>query len=124
MTRSVPEWIGSSPDAKVPPRVRVRIFERHHGHCYLSGQKINAGDKWELEHIIALCNGGEHRENNLGPALAAAHKVKTKADVAEKSKVARVRRKHLGIRARKGRPLPGGRDSPFRKKISGEVVRR
>lgn len=95
--REVPAWVGSSDDAKVPPRVRLRIFERYEGRCYLSGRKINAGDKWELEHIVALCNGGAHAESNLAPALAGPHKIKTAADVKEKSKVARVKKKHLGL---------------------------
>lgn len=95
--REVPEWIGSSPDAKVPPRVRLRVFEKYEGRCYLSGRKILAGETWELEHIKALINGGEHRESNFAPALKDAHKAKTKADLAKKSKVARVRKKHLGL---------------------------
>lgn len=122
MTRSVPEWCGSSPDAKVPPRVRVRIFEKHGGRCYLSGRKINAGDKWELEHIKALCNGGEHREGNMAPALIAPHKVKTKADRAEKKKVDAIRKRHLGIRTPS--KFSCSRGSKFKKKISGEVVLR
>lgn len=86
MTRALPEWIGASDDAKVPPRVRVRIFERCGGVCHLSGRKIMAGEAWELDHVIALINGGEHRESNLAPALKAAHRAKTAEDVALKSK--------------------------------------
>jgi 5-methylcytosine-specific restriction protein A len=96
--RSVPEWIGSSDDAKVPDRVRVRIFEAHGGICYLSGRKIMSGEAWELEHKKALCNGGEHRESNMAPALVAPHKLKTKADRAEKKSIDSKRKKHLGIR--------------------------
>jgi 5-methylcytosine-specific restriction enzyme A len=106
--RSTEEWIGSSPDAKVPPRVRLRIFNRCNGVCYLSKRTIRAGEAWDLEHKIALCNGGEHRESNMAPALVAPHKEKTKADLAEKSKVARVRKKHLGLSKPK-RTIPGRR---------------
>lgn len=95
--RATPEWIGSSPDARVPPHVRLRIFERYEGHCYLSGRKIMRGDAWELDHIKALINGGENRESNLAPALKDKHREKTAGDVAEKSKVARMRLKHLGL---------------------------
>lgn len=95
--RSVKEWRGSSDDAKVPPRVRARVFERYGGVCYLSGRKIMPGDKWELEHIKALCNGGEHRESNLAPALADAHKPKTSADRKQKAKRDRLYKKHIGI---------------------------
>ena len=97
MSRSVPEWIGATPDAKIPPRVRLRVFERHGGICHLSKRKIQPGEIWQLDHIIALVNGGEHRESNLAPALDNPHKEKTAADVAEKAKIDRIRKKHLGI---------------------------
>ena len=98
MTRSVTEWIGKNDDAPVPPRVRLRIFERDHGVCHLSRRKIMAGEKWELEHVVALCNGGEHRESNMAPALVAPHKEKTKADRRMKARNDRIRKRHLGIR--------------------------
>lgn len=98
MTRSVEEWIGKTDDAAIPPRVKLRIFERYKGVCYLSGIKIQPGDKWEVEHIIALCNGGEHRESNMAPALCAPHKAKTKADLRAKAKNERIRKRNAGIK--------------------------
>lgn len=120
--RSTEEWIGKSPDAKIPPRVKVRVFERFHGKCHISDRKITAGDKWDCDHIIALINGGEHRETNLAPALTEPHKIKTKADIREKSKVARIRKRHLGIKKRS--TFSCSRDSRFKKKIDGSVVLR
>lgn len=102
MTRSVPEWIGKTPDTPAPPRVRLRVFERHNGVCHLSKRKIMPGEKWELEHIVAIINGGENRESNLAPALVDPHKVKTAADMAQKSKNYRVRAKHNGVELRRG----------------------
>ena len=95
--RAVPKWIGASPDSKIPPRVRLRVFEAHGGVCYLSKRKLHPGDAWQLDHIVALINGGSHSEDNLAPVLTAPHKAKTAADVAEKAKVDRIRKKHLGI---------------------------
>jgi 5-methylcytosine-specific restriction protein A len=95
--RSVEEWIGKTDDTPVPPRVKLRVFEKYEGRCYLSGRKIVPGDEWDAEHMIAIINGGQNRESNLAPALKAPHKVKTKSDLAEKSKVASVRKKHLGL---------------------------
>ncbi len=97
MTRSTPEWIGASDDAKIPMRVRLRVFERHGGQCHISGRLIRAGEAWECDHVVALCNHGEHRESNLAPALADLHRQKTARDVAEKATVYRKRAKHLGI---------------------------
>ena len=76
--RTPDEWIGKTDDAKVPDSVKVRVFERYGGVCYLSGIKIESGMDWELEHILALCNGGEHRESNMAPALVAPHKDKAR----------------------------------------------
>ncbi|MCZ4270935.1 HNH endonuclease [Maritalea porphyrae] len=95
--RSTDEWFGATADTKAPPRVELRVFERYGGICYLSGIKILPGMKWELEHIKALCNGGENRESNLAPALVKAHKAKTAQDRKEKAKSDRIRKKHLGI---------------------------
>ncbi len=82
----------------MPDRVRLRIFEREQGMCWLSKRKIRPGEAWQLDHKIALCNEGRHAESNLAPALTEPHKSKTKCDVAEKSRVARKRKKHLGIK--------------------------
>jgi len=96
VSRSVPEWIGKTDDAKVPPRVRLRVFLAHDGVCHLSGRKIMPGEEWDLDHVKALCNGGEHRESNLAPALRDKHREKTAEDVAERVKTDRIRAKHLG----------------------------
>lgn len=115
MSRSVPEWVGATPDTPVPPRVRARIFERHNGVCHRSGRKIMAGDKWDLDHILALINGGEHRESNMAPILVGKpHKDKTAEDVKVKSKTARIRAKHLGLK--KPRTIKSW------KRFSGEIV--
>lgn len=98
-----PEWIGKTPDTKVPPRVLLRIFVREGGICHISGRKIRPSEKWQADHKIALCNGGEHRESNLFPALGEPHKEKTKLDVAEKKRTNRIRSKHLGIKKTKHR---------------------
>lgn len=98
MTRAVTEWIGKNDDSMPPPRVRLRIFEAHGGVCHISGRRIQAGEAWQLDHIIALINGGENRERNMAPALTAPHKAKTRLDVAEKARVARKRKTHLGLK--------------------------
>ena len=95
MSRSVPEWIGSTPDAKIPDRVKLRIFDREQGRCWISGRKIMPGEPWDLDHKVALINGGEHRESNLFPALRDKHREKTRGDVAEKAAIYATRKRHL-----------------------------
>lgn len=111
--RAIPEWIGRTPDTPAPERVRRRVFDAWGGRCYLTHREILPGDIWQVEHIKALCNGGENRESNLAPALVEPHKEKTRRDRAEKDKVERVRRKHLGIRTKR-RAMPGSRLSPWK----------
>ena len=67
--RTVPEWIGETPATALPLRVKLRVFDRHGGRCHWSGKKIAAGDRWDVDHICALANGGENRESNLAPIL-------------------------------------------------------
>jgi len=121
--RAVPEWIAKHDDEAIPKRVKLRVFERHNGICHISGRKITAADQWDCDHIVALCNGGEHRESNLAPALRDKHRAKTAEDVGVKSKTARVRAKHLGIK-RSARPMPGSRASKWKQKLNGQVVLR
>lgn len=120
--REVPEWKGKSDDSAIPPRVRLRVFSRHNGICHLSGRRIQAGDAWDLDHVVALANGGTHSELNLRPALRGKHREKTALDVAEKAKNDRVRKRHLGIR--KPSRFPGSRDSRWKRKVDGTVVLR
>lgn len=109
MSRAVEEWIGKTDDTPIPPRVRLRIFERDGGRCQCGcSRKILAGEAWQADHTIAIINGGPNRESNLRTLLDEHHKPKSRADVAEKSKVARVRKKHLGLMKPK-RTIPGRR---------------
>jgi 5-methylcytosine-specific restriction protein A len=125
MTREVPEWIGKTDDAAIPPRVRLRIFERMGGICHLSGRKIMPGDAWDLDHIVALINGGSHSESNLAPALRSEHRKKTAQDMAQKSKDYRVRAKHNGVELRRGPKIQsaGFAKRPPQRTASRPIVR-
>ena len=121
--RSVPEWIGKTPDSAVPAHVRIRIFERTSGLCHITKRKIRAGEKWQLDHIIPLADGGEHRESNLAPALDWAHREKTSAENKARAKTRAIKAKHFGMVKSKN-PLPGGKQSKWKRKITGEIVAR
>lgn len=120
--RDVPEWKGKTDDSKIPDRVRLRVFLRHGGICHISGRRIQPGDDWDVDHLLALANGGLHAEHNLRPALRDKHKAKTARDVATKAKNDRVMKRHLGIKKRS--TFACSRDSKFKKKIDGSVVLR
>jgi len=123
VTRSVPEWIGATDDAVIPPRVKVRLFEATGGCCEECRVRIRPGSGPEFDHRKPLIAGGENRETNLQVLCIPCHRAKTKADVAEKALSYRKRAKHLGVLS-KGRPMPGSRSSEWKKTLSGEWVRR
>lgn len=115
--RTPSEWIGATADTAIPPRVRLRVFERAGGRCEICGRKLGPADRWQADHIVALINGGENRERNLRVACDWCHKGKTAEDVAEKAAVYRKRAKHVGARIK--RPWHPG----WKRKLNGEVVR-
>jgi 5-methylcytosine-specific restriction enzyme A len=121
--RGVPEWIGKTPDTAIPPRVKLRVWERAGGCCEVCRRKIGVGEAWQADHTQAIINGGENREGNLRVICDWCHKPKTAADVAEKSKTARMKAKHLGAAGPK-RSFATNRNGQWKKKLSGEVVRR
>lgn len=123
MSRSTEEWIGRSDDSQIPPRVRLRVWERFEGKCHKCQRKINAGETWTCEHLKALINGGSNRETNLGITCNWCLPGKNAEDVAEKSKTYKRRSKHLGLAKKKSR-WPTGKDTPWKSKIGGGVERR
>jgi hypothetical protein len=108
LMRSTSEWIGKTDDAKIPDYVRLRVFSRHNGICHISKRRIRPGEHWDCDHVTALCNGGEHRERNLAPALCEPHRRKTADDRAEKARVDRKSKYHLGITKPKRKMQSGG----------------
>ena len=122
--RTVAEWIGKTPESKIPDRVKLRIVLAQEDKCALSGQKFRPGDKIEYDHKIALINGGENRESNLQAVLATEHKKKTAQDVSQKAKNDRVRKKHFGINSGPRSVIPGSKGSKWKKTIGGTVVLR
>lgn len=111
MSRQTAFWFGLTDDAKPPPRVYLRVFVKFDGKCQCGcNRKIAPGEHWQLDHVVALINGGSNSESNLQPLITEHHKNKTRADMAEKSRTYRKRAKHLGIK-RSGRTIPGRRFS-------------
>lgn len=124
MSRTVPEWIGKTDDTPIPPRVKARIFGRAGEQCAVCTKPIPCFEHPEFDHIVALINGGENRESNIQVLCQNCHGRKTKADVAQKADTYAKRMAHLGFRPTSKRPMPHGKNSPTKKKFTGEVVRR
>lgn len=98
--RTVTEWIGKTDDEPFPPRVRLRILDRFGRKCANCGNRIVG--TFTADHIVALINGGQNRESNGQPLCRLCTPVKDAADVAEKSKVAEMRKAEHGLKP-KGR---------------------
>jgi hypothetical protein len=63
MSRLLPKWIGKNHDAPVPARVKLRIFDAYERRCQCGcNREIAPGESWDLDHYVALINGGAHCE--------------------------------------------------------------
>ena len=108
MSRSLPEWIGSTDNTPAPDRVRLRVFIKYHGRCPMCSRPLQPG-RWQCDHVQALINGGENRERNLQPLCdEPCHRIKTGEDVAQKSKTYTIASAHTGAK-RKQRSITGWR---------------
>lgn len=123
VSRSVPEWVGRTEDTAVPARVRLRVWQREDGRCHRCGRKIGAAEAWVLEHLKALVNGGRNAESNLALSCPWCVPAKNAEDVAEKSRVATLAKKHFGLVKPKG-DWGAGRNTKWKQKIGGRVVPR
>jgi hypothetical protein len=96
--------------------------------CHICGDVIDpvAGDVWEAEHMNPRALSDDDSAKNLAPAHAgkgSCHAEKTKVDVGRIAKAKRVRDKHFGIK-RSASPMPGGKNSPWKKTFANGWVRR
>jgi 5-methylcytosine-specific restriction protein A len=98
MTRSVEEWRGKTDDSAIPSRVMDRVAQSAERRCQKCGLETVGKLRGQADHIIPLILGGAHRETNLQWLCEPCHKVKSKLDVKLKAKVARVRKRHIGIK--------------------------
>src|SRR5882672_30573 len=104
---------------------KVRVFDAARGRCHICTCKIHAqrGEQWQVEHRVPLWAGGPDTLENMAPAHLSCHQEKTDGEAPIRAKTDRQRANHLGI-PKPGKKLPGGRDSPIKKKIAGPVVPR
>jgi 5-methylcytosine-specific restriction enzyme A len=123
MPRSTKEWIGKTDDAKIPPRVRLRVYDKTNGFCDTCHRKIGAAERWDCDHVVALCNGGAHAESNLVPRCLWCHRKKTNLDLAAKSLTARIRKSTLGIKTPSRHPVPGSKNSKWAARYNRETGR-
>ena len=65
---------------KMTPQRVLKIYLAANGRCHVCGLKLPPGTDYEVDHIIALENGGTDDDNNLAPAHIDCHKGKSEDD--------------------------------------------
>ena len=92
---------------------RLALLHAHNSVCHLCGGQIQAGEKWEVEHVIPLeIYGDDSGDENCRPAHAKCHKAKTVQDAADIAKAKRREIKHAGASA----PKQKIKSRPFHRK--------
>jgi len=118
------EDVGTTPRRRLTPHRRLQVWERTGGRCVVCGRLIDGvRERWIVEHIRALELGGADEMENMGPAHAACALDKTRDDHRRAAKAKRQKIRHIGAEGSK-RPLPFGRSSQWKRKLSGQVVPR
>jgi 5-methylcytosine-specific restriction endonuclease McrA len=106
MSRQVPEWIADHDDQDIPTRVKLRIFRKYDGRCYVTGRRLQIGE-YDFDHIRPLSMGGGHRESNLAPIYRPAHREKTAEEAGPRAKADRIYLKENGLWPKSKRPPEG-----------------
>lgn len=116
------------PRKSLTDQQRTKLFLERGGRCEgPCERKLGPADVWHADHIIALENGGTNDPENFQVLCAWCHKPKTATDDAKAAKTRAVAVSLIiptSQRQKKGPPIPGSKRSPWKKKMSGEVVRR
>jgi 5-methylcytosine-specific restriction protein A len=97
MSRSTPEWIGKTDDARIPPRVMDEVARKANDCCQKCGRAVGGKLRAEIDHVIPLIINGQHRQSNLQLLCHECHGAKTALDVKLKSKIAKGRKKRMGF---------------------------
>lgn len=126
-----PDWI--DPRTAIPNAVKIEVFALSDGQCQQDGcERVGK----EYDHITPQALGGDNSAGNVQLLCRKCHKAKTRGDAA---RVTRADRQggRIGQYAKRAkakakgthRAIPGpgfqtNKDAPFKRKMSGEIVRR
>ena len=109
---------------RITAKMRADIFLRHDGVCHMCKMKVIPGDEWDVSHEIPLEAGGKDDASNWLVAHRKCHRVHTATvDAPLIAKVKRIHQRHIGAKRPKG-TIPGSRNSKWKRKMDGTVVRR
>jgi 5-methylcytosine-specific restriction endonuclease McrA len=105
-------------------RIKSQAAERANGHCEECNKKLRVGE-FHYDHIIPDGLGGTPTLENCMVLCLPCHKDKTRLQDNPVMQKADRQRKNIaqGIRTSR-KPMPFGRNSPWKKRFDGTVVRR
>lgn len=107
-----------------PTKVRVAAFKRANGACERCDAKLTVG-KFHYDHVIADAMGGEPTLSNCEVLCWVCHSEKTRErDVPNIAKAKRREARHIGAKAKSQRPMPGGKNSEWKRTFSQGWVKR
>lgn len=110
--------------SEFPQKVKAQAFQRADGKCEGEncGARLTLG-KFHYDHDLPDDLGGEPTLENCKVLCVGCHKAKTKSiDMPRIAKGRRIRKREMGIKKRS--TFSCSRDSGWKKKLDGTVVRR
>lgn len=80
---------------RMSPQRIAKIFLARDGRCHKCGRALRPGDDYDIDHIIALENGGTDEDSNLAPCCDWCHSEKTAEDHATAGHGRRMAARHV-----------------------------
>ena len=114
--------VGTTKRGSLSTRRKLAIWESNAGKCMLCGVKLLTG-QFIFEHVRALELGGADTDDNIRLTCKPCATQKTKKDHADAAKAKRQKSANLGFKESRT-PLPFGKNSKFKRKLDGTIVRR
>lgn len=116
----------SEPRNRLTPIQCVALLDAQGGLCPLCEEPIIPGERTRDEHLRALGLAGTNDLGNRAIVHRACADAKTHGPDGDIARIARAKRKRAAVfgftAGRSGRPMPGGRGSPFKRLIGGGVA--
>ncbi len=112
------------PRARLSPTERARLFAAADGRCASCTRPIQAGERWEADHVLPLAAGGGNETENWQVLCANCHGTKTRTDLSTAAKIKRVATNHTVPTTELRRGFATNRAGKWKRKMNGELVRR
>lgn len=104
---------------------KIAAFERCGGYCEECGFMLGPKNPAEYDHDKEVWEGGTNDpENCIVRGKECCHKRKSAASTKRRAKANRCRDVIANVKVKSRRPMPGSRDSEWKKCMNGQTVRR